>query len=493
MAIEDAVAVDPRSSVDGIASAQAESDSSTARGDIPRGPAQHRRSLSVSERKVLLFSVDVLLLLLLGYGLSRDHLGPGNFPGLALLFAIPWVIFSQIAGLYELSTAAREKATLRALSVTGVTFGLSLILAWYIWPYVTSRSKLLIFALAACVAIGLWRLIYIKLFGAAHFERRVLIVGAGSACQTLLRAVHSNEGHGVNVIGLLDDDRAKVGSEVEGVSVLGDSTIMWPVVSDESVEEVVLAVDHPRADALFQGLGVCYEHSIAVSLMPSLYEEVTGQVPVEHMGPHWFGSVRLGRSGGGMSFALKRFVDLVLGTVAVILTLPIVIIVAGLVKLTSKGPIFHTQERVGLHGKPFRIIKFRTMRVDAEKAGVAMWAEPEDPRATSVGRWLRRTHLDELPQFYLVLKGDMSLVGPKPERPEFVPQFEATIPLYRARYSMRPGIAGWAQMHYPYGASVGDALAKLRYDLYYVKNWSLLLDATILMHTAARGFGRRGR
>ena len=493
MAIEDAVAVDPRSSVSGIASAQAEPDVSPALGEILWGAAQHRRSLAISERKILLFTVDVLLLLLLGYGLSWDRTGPGNFPGLALLFAIPWVILSQISGLYELSTAAREKATLRALFATGVMFGLTLILAFYFWPFFSSRPKMLYFVLAACVAIGLWRLAYIRLLGAAHFERRVLVVGAGSACQTLLRAVRSNEGHGVNVIGLLDDDRTKVGKEVEGIPVLGDSTIMWPVVSDESVEEVVLAVDHPTATALFQGLGVCYEHSIAVSLMPSLYEEVTGQVPVEHMGPHWFGSVRLGRSGGGMSFALKRLIDMVLGTIAAILTLPIVIIVALLVKLTSKGPVFHTQERVGLHGKPFRIIKFRTMRVDAEKAGVPIWAEPEDPRATSVGRWLRRTHLDELPQFYLVVKGDMSLVGPRPERPEFVRQHEASIPLYRARYSMRPGIAGWAQIHYPYGASVGDALAKLRYDLYYVKNWSPLLDSTILMRTATRVFGLRGR
>jgi lipopolysaccharide/colanic/teichoic acid biosynthesis glycosyltransferase len=133
------------------------------------------------------------------------------------------------------------------------------------------------------------------------------------------------------------------------------------------------------------------------------------------------------------------------------------------------------------------------MSVDAEKPDEAIWAEPDDPRATRVGRWLRRTHLDELPQFFLVVKGDMSLVGPRPERPEFVYELEANIPLYRARYSMRPGIAGWAQIHYPYGASVEDALAKLRYDLYYVKNWSPFLDTTIMMRTAARVFGFRGR
>ncbi|HEV3310241.1 MAG TPA: sugar transferase [Chloroflexota bacterium] len=492
MRVEDAV------SVERVSTMRMLSERASAAGVAPSldrlsWSARRRHSLAISERRILLFGMDVLLLVLVGYGLSWDRLGPGNFPGLALLFAIPWVVFSQIAGLYDLSTAARERATLRALAATSALFDLTLILMWVVHPYVTSRPKLLIFALAASAAIGMWRLAYIRLFGAAHFERRVLVVGAGTATKDLLRAVHGHDGHGVSVVGLLDDERAKVGTIIDGVPVLGSTAMMWAVVSDLMVEEVVLAVNAPSGSGLYEGLGACYEHSIPVSMMPSLYEEVTGQVPVEHMGPHWFGSVQLGRSGGGMSFALKRIIDVVLGTVAVIVTLPVTILISLIVKLTSTGPIFHIQERVGLHGRPFRIIKFRTMSVDAEKPDEAIWAEPDDPRATRVGRWLRRTHLDELPQFFLVVKGDMSLVGPRPERPEFVYELEANIPLYRARYSMRPGIAGWAQIHYPYGASVEDALAKLRYDLYYVKNWSPFLDTTIMMRTAARVFGFRGR
>jgi exopolysaccharide biosynthesis polyprenyl glycosylphosphotransferase len=454
---------------------------------------QHRRSLALSERRILLLVMDVVLLLLVGYGISWDTKGPGNFPGLALLFAIPWLFLTQITGLYELSTAARERATLRALSTTSALFAMALILAWVIHPYFASRPKLLIFALGAPAAIGLWRFAYIRLFGEAHFQRRVLVIGAGSASKALLRAIHSCDGHGVSVIGLLDDDRSKLATSLEGVPVLGDSSQMWPVVSNMSVEEVVLAINQPTSSSLYQGLGTCYEHSIAVSLMPQLYEEVTGQVPVEHMGPHWFGSVQLGRSGGGISFALKRIIDITLGLVAVVVTLPLVLILAALIKLTSKGPILHRQERVGLHGRPFKIVKFRTMKVDAEKPGEAVWAELDDPRATGVGRWLRRTHLDELPQFYLVVKGDMSLVGPRPERPEFVSELESMLPLYRARYSMRPGIAGWAQIHYAYGASVDDALAKLRYDLYYVKNWTPVLDTAIMVRTITRVFGLRGR
>jgi exopolysaccharide biosynthesis polyprenyl glycosylphosphotransferase len=490
--------------------------------------APYRRSLDLSERRVLLVVMDVLLLLLVGYGISWDTRGPGNFPGLALLFAIPWLFLTQITGLYDLSTASRPKATLTALATTTALFDLVLLVTWFVvgtstvhfhlvhghWVtvqhyvpahggdarafktelyYFISRPKLFIFMLAGPAVIGLWRLIYIHFFGAAHFQRKVLIVGAGTAAATLLHAIRANEGHGIAVMGLIDDDPAKQHAAVDGFRVLGDSARMWPLVSDMSVEEVVLAINQPSSPSLYQGLGTCYEHSIAVSLMPQMYEEVTGQVPVEHMGPHWFGSVQLGRSGGSIAFAFKRIVDIALGLIAVIVTLPVALVLAVIIKLTSKGSIFHRQERVGLHGKPFNIVKFRTMREDAEKPGEAVWAELDDPRATAVGRWLRRTHLDELPQFYLVVKGDMSLVGPRPERPEFVRELESTLPLYRARYSMRPGIAGWAQIHYPYGASVDDALAKLRYDLYYVKNWTPLLDTSIMVRTITRVIGLRGR
>jgi len=508
MRIEDASAIGQREAFPGPT--EALSPEAQARSAVSgRLWTSHaRRSLAVSERRVLLIGLDLLVLLLVGYGLSWDSHGPGNFPGLALLFAIPWVVFAQIAGLYDLSTAAREKASLRSLAAATALFDLTLLLAWFVigtsithvpgtdhsvTHYFISRTKLFIFMVAGPAAIGLWRLVYIRFFGAAHFQRRVLVVGAGSAAATLLRAIVKNEGHGVIVTGIVDDDPSKIGGMVAGVPILGDSSAMWPLVSNLMVEEVVLAVNQPSSPALYQGLGTCYEHGIAVSLMPRLYEEVTGQVPVEDMGPHWFGSVQLGKSGGGMSFAVKRIVDLVLGTVAVVVTFPLVAIIALIVKLSSRGPVLHSQERVGLHGRPFRIIKFRTMHTGAEKPGEAIWADLDDPRATRVGRWLRRMHLDELPQFFLVVKGDMSLVGPRPERPEFVHELEETIPLYRARYSMRPGIAGWAQIHYPYGASVGDALAKLQYDLYCVKNWTPVLDVAIMVRTVTKVIGFRGR
>ncbi len=462
---------------------------------LPAWQADHRRSLAVSERRILLVLMDVLVLLLIGYGLSWDKIGPGAFPGLAIVFSIPWLVFGQISGIYDLATAARPQKSIQALTATSIAFDLTLLLIFFLHgsPFFISRPKLIIFAIAGPMAIGLWRFTYIRMFGAVHFQRRVLVIGAGAAGATLLRAVRSRQGHGINVVGILDDDPNKHGAEVEGSRVLGSSEAMWPLISELQVEEVVLALNQPSSEALYQGLGTCYEHSIAVSMMPRLYEEVTGQVPVEFMGPHWFGSVQLGRSGGGMAFAVKRIIDVVAASLALIILLPVIALIAVLVRLSSRGPILHRQHRMGLHGHPFEIVKFRTMRADAEAPGKPVWATLDDPRATSIGRWLRRTHLDELPQLFQVVRGDMSLVGPRPERPEFVAELEHNIPLYRARYSMRPGIAGWAQLHYPYGASVEDALAKLRYDLYYVKNWNPFLDSAILMRTLARVLLLRGR
>jgi exopolysaccharide biosynthesis polyprenyl glycosylphosphotransferase len=455
--------------------------------------SQKRPSLAISERRLLLIVTDVLLIVAIGYALAWDSRGPGNFPGLALPLALYWLALGQIMGTYDLTTAARPRACLSAVLRTAVAFAVSFLLLDFFVHYLIARPKVIMLVLAVPLLIGLWRLAYIRLFGAAHFQRKVLVVGAGAAGLTLLRAVRRHPGHGVAVIGILDDDASKLGGTVEGVPVVGGSSAMWPLVEELRIEEVVIATNQAPTEALLQGLGTCYEHSIAVSHMPSLYEEVTGQVPVEFMGPHWFGAVQLSRAGGGISVASKRLLDILLSGLALLLLAPVILILGLIVRLSSKGPVLHRQDRIGLHGKPFTILKFRTMRADAELPGEPIWASLDDPRATKIGRWLRRTHLDELPQFLLVVKGDMSLVGPRPERPEFVRDLERAIPLYRARYSVRPGIAGWAQLNYPYGASVEDALAKLRYDLYYVKNRSTMLDLAIIGGTLTRVFGMRGR
>ncbi len=455
--------------------------------------SQHRPSLAISERRLLLLFMDMAVILFIGFALSWDRYGPGDFPGIALPLAVVWVLIGQVMGIYDLAIAARPRQCFLGLTRTAATFGLGLTVLFIAYPFVISRPKILMLAIGAPIMVGIWRAGYIRFFGAIHFQRRVLVIGAGAAASTLLGAIHRHPGHGISVVGLLDDNPQKIGAFVHGIPVLGDSSRMWPIVSEERVEEVVLAINQPPSESVLQSLGACYEHSIAVSPMPLLYEEVTGQVPVEFMGPHWIGSVQLGRTGGGISVAVKRLVDIVFSGTAILLTLPFTLLIALIIKLSSRGPVFHRQERIGLHGKPFQIVKFRTMRMNAERPGEAIWATQSDPRVTGVGRWLRKTHLDELPQLFLVVKGDMSLVGPRPERPQFDRNLEESIPLYRARYSVRPGLTGWAQLNYPYGASVEDALAKLRYDLFYVKHKGLILDTSILTRTLTRFTWMRGR
>jgi len=458
-----------------------------------RAAPVRRSSLALSERRLLLAGMDILVLVLLARLVVQQEPGNGSWLLLAVSVAGAWFGAGQITSMYDLHTAARLRPCLRAVAQTAAIVVVFLVFLFFTKPYFMSRPKLVDLAIGGPLVITLWRLAYLRFLGSAHFMRRVLVVGAGSSGRSLLDAVHRSQGHGVSVVGILDDDPSLHGMRIDDVAVLGGSARIWQLVGTLGVEEVVLAVSRPTNDALFEGLATCYERGIAVTLMPHLYEEVAHQVPVEHVGRHWLGAVPLSRPGGGVYEALKRLVDVMVASLGVVLTMPIMVIVAVVVRLSSPGPILFRQTRVGHRGEEFEIIKFRTMHTDAERPGEVLWATRDDPRATTAGKWLRRTHLDELPQLVLVLTGRMSLVGPRPERPEFVRELEQQISLYAARYSVRPGVTGWAQIQYPYGSSTSDALAKLRYDLYYVKHRSLLLDVRIIARTLTRVVGMRGR
>lgn len=460
---------------------------------VPRAAPVRPYSLALSERRLLLAGLDILVLVLLARLVVQQEPGNGSWSLLAVSVAGAWFVAGQVTSMYDLHIAARLRPCLRAIAQTAAIVMAFLLFLFFTKPYFMSRPKLVDLAFGGPMVIALWRLAYLHFLGSAHFMRRVLVLGAGTSCRSLLEVVNRSQGHGVSVVGILDDDPSLHGRRIEDVSVLGGSSRIWQLVSSLGVEEVVLAVSRPTNEALFEGLATCYERGIAVTLMPHLYEEVARQVPVEHVGRHWLGAVPLTHAGGGVYEALKRLVDVVVASLGMILTAPIMVIVALAIRVSSPGPVLFRQTRVGRHGEEFEIIKFRTMIVDAEQPGEVLWATRDDPRATALGKWFRRTHLDELPQLFLVLNGRMSLVGPRPERPEFVRELEKQIPLYAARYSVRPGVTGWAQIQYPYGSSISDALAKLRYDLYYVKHRSLILDVRIIARTLARVFGMRGR
>jgi exopolysaccharide biosynthesis polyprenyl glycosylphosphotransferase len=232
--------------------------------------------------------------------------------------------------------------------------------------------------------------------------------------------------------------------------------------------------------------GVAFDH------LASVYEEYTGKIAVENLRPSWLIFSEGFRRGRGLA-VLKRLIDIVTASIGLVIGAPIMLLLAVAVKLTSPGPALYHQRRVGLQGREFTVHKFRTMRQDAEALTGPVWASKEgDSRVTPIGRWLRRARLDELPQLWNVLKGEMSFVGPRPERPEFVSDLTHQIPFYRQRHVVRPGLTGWAQVRYTYGASTEDALQKLQYDLYYIKNLSLSLDFLIVVDTIKTVILRRG-
>ncbi|MBM4431603.1 MAG: sugar transferase, partial [Chloroflexi bacterium] len=303
-------------------------------------------------------------------------------------------------------------------------------------------------------------------------------------------------GSGYQAVGFVDDDPAKANTQVAGLPVLGNRYDLRRLVDEYRVDLVVLSITysneiHPE---LLQSLLDCRELGQRLLPMATLYEQLTGRVPVEHAGGNLHVLLPLQDSATCRLFAAcKRLMDLISGAVGLIAVALLAPWVAAANALWSPGPLFYRQTRVGRRGRPFQVYKFRSMIPAAEAEGGAVWAGEGDPRVTRVGRFLRRTRLDELPQVWNVLKGEMSLVGPRPERPEFVASLVAHVPYYQARHAVRPGITGWAQVRYGYGSSVEDARVKLEYDLYYIKHQSLYLELSILAKTAAVMLGLRGR
>ena len=257
---------------------------------------------------------------------------------------------------------------------------------------------------------------------------------------------------------------------------------MEDIINKEKADKIVVSLSERRGVFPVKDVLNCKFNGVDVVDAPSFYEEMTGKLLIEEITPSWF-IFSDGFRITPLKRNIKRVSDIFFSSIGLVFSLPLLPFIALAIKINSPGPIFFKQLRVGEREKPFTLYKFRTMHPDAEKVSGAVWAKKEDPRITSVGKFLRKIRLDEFPQFYNVLKGDMSIVGPRPERPEFVEQLKKVIPYYSQRHFVRPGISGWAQIRYPYGSSVSDALEKLRYDLFYVKHMSLFLDVMVIMET----------
>jgi exopolysaccharide biosynthesis polyprenyl glycosylphosphotransferase len=487
------------------------SGSAAGRGSLPEAAAPGAGfkdtalphwGLRLSERRVLLLAGDVLcaslgLLLALwlwtltsGARFSLDYLASK-----AIWYALlvpGWLLLNS--SLYDLRRAAFWSTTLAGLlSAAGV--GLVLYgLIYFLAPLGLLPRLVVLYFVVATVALGwAWRLVYIRVFVSTHFQRRALVIGAGWAGRAIIHALSEFQGWHYSVVGLIDDDPQKRGQTVEGVPVLGGHEQLLATAHAAQASELILAVTGPVRGELFQALLDCQTHGYPVVRVLSLYEQITGRVPIEHLEADWLVTSFMDRVRLDSFFVVaQRLLDLAGGLLGLALLLLVLPPVALAIRLESRGPIFYRQMRAGRGGRPFRVLKFRTMIDQAEADGHARWATAGDERVTRVGRFLRRARLDELPQVWNVLRGDMSLVGPRPERPELITLLEQQIPFYRARLLVKPGLTGWAQINYGYGRSVDDAQVKLEYDLYYIEHQSLWLELIILFRTITVVLGMKG-
>ncbi len=342
------------------------------------------------------------------------------------------------------------------------------------------RSNLLYGMALAVIGLILLRILLGKTLGSQAFKRRIVVLGAGLRAQRL-KTMAQTPGAAFVVVGYVSMSEAnRVIPEAiarDAIYNLADHVVLL------NASEVVLALEERRNALPLKDLLRIKTTGVHVNEISTFLERETGRVDLDSVNPSWLIFYDGFSSGRMLSGVFKRLFDIAASLILIVLTVPLVLVTAIAIKLESKGPVLYRQRRVGLYNVGFDIVKLRSMRVDAEVNGKAVWAEKDDPRITRVGRIIRKLRIDELPQAWAVLKGELSFVGPRPERPHFVDDLEQQLPYYAERHTVKPGITGWAQINYPYGASIEDSRQKLEYDLYYAKNYSPFLDLLILLQT----------
>lgn len=466
---------------------------------------EHRFRLRFVERQALLLFGDFLagILALIGalylWGSQARWLGFSvrflldRVPGWFYLLPLVWLFL--LMELYDIHKAASLSDTLQGI-ITAALIGSVLYLAVYFTstPESLPRTGVAGFVIFAVVATFAWRYLYIQVLTSEKFLRRVLLVGGGVSGKILLESFNRLDPKPFNIIGIIDDDPRKNGRTIAGFEVLGDSQKLLDLVREENITDIIVAITGVIQGRTFQALLDAQGLGVEIIRMPVAYEDLNHRVPIRILEADWILRSFVDDTGvsGYYRFG-KRLIDLLGSLVGTLLFLIILPFVAAAVLLDTGPPIFYLQERMGRLGKPYRIIKFRTMVQDAEEEGEPQWARENDQRVTKVGKFLRRTHLDEFPQFLNVLKGEMSLVGPRSERPELVADLQKQVPFYRARLLVKPGVTGWAQINYGYPETIEGTIDKLEYDLYYIKHRSIMLDLRIILRTPATVIGFKGK
>jgi sugar transferase (PEP-CTERM system associated) len=376
----------------------------------------------------------------------------------------------------------RRELVLRLIQALGLAW-MALALMFYLFPQLMiGRGVALLTLPLALMLMVSWRISIHWFLGHPDFGERILIVGSGQLAVEVARQVIDRPDAGYRIVGFVGTDSDLLGKSLINPRVIAMTSELAQVVKRENVDRIVVAMGERRGQLpTEQLLKLSLAGTVSIEEGASFSERVTGRVSLSMLRPSWLIFSGRGRQARIPGIA-RSVVHRVVALIGAILSLPIVLLTAILIKLDSHGPIFYRQERVGENGRPFTLLKFRSMRVDAEEAG-PVWARKDDDRVTRMGRIIRKIRVDEIPQFWNILRGEMNFVGPRPERPHFVSQLASEIPYYEQRHLIPPGLTGWAQIKYPYGASIEDARQKLQYDLFYVKNQSLILDAIILFET----------
>ncbi|MCL4530890.1 MAG: sugar transferase [Chloroflexi bacterium] len=410
------------------------------------------------------------------------------------LLPLGWLLL--MVELYEPHTASNWRRTLRGIAIAAFV-GIAIYALVFILnqdPGYLPRIVVGAFILLASFLTLIWRAAYIRLYTSSGLQRRMLIVGAGKAGLTLARVYQKLNPPPFSIIGFIDDDPKKSKRAYEGIPVLGSSRHLLEIIDRYRISDLVMSITGEVEGTTFQTILDAQEQGVEVTRMPILYEEIAQRVPIHHLESDWLIRSFVDQLRISVTYEVfKRLLDIVGGLAGLsmfILTFPFIAIATA---IDSGVPIIYAQTRLGKGGRVFRIYKYRTMHQDAEADGEAKLAEENDPRVTRVGNFLRRTRLDELPQFWNVLHGEMSLVGPRPERPSLVKEFQKEIPFYRARLLVKPGLAGWAQINYGYVANVTETAVKLEYDLYYIKHRSFMMDLMIVLRTVGTALSMKGR
>ncbi len=476
-------------------------------------------SFKLSERRIIFITVDLLLLMfsvLLALGVWCYRGGKEfGIPFLVSQFHwfvfLPglWLLINIATNAYRLESFGHIRKSMHTLfSAFVIIFLFYSLIYFFSPPQSLPRGVVLYHGSASFLLLMLWRSLYYRLALHPTFKRRVLILGAGDTGQMIGRMIEAQLDLHYELLGFVAEGSADAGrptreKKEDGSSsdqparsgrVLGTTRELVPLVKEHKISEIILAPESGLGDEAFRALLASQEQGVTIIPMPVLYEQMTGRVPSNHIGANWYVALPLNNpESEGFYPIFKRLLDIGVAFVGGTLFLLLFPIIYTAIRMDSEGPVFYSQVRIGKGGRFFRTWKLRTMIIDAEKTGEAVWAKSRDPRITRVGKWLRRARIDEFPQFLNILMGEMSAVGPRPERPEFVSELEKQIPFYRLRHGVKPGMAGWAMIHQDYAGTVEDVLVRLQYDLYYIKYQSIGLDLFILLQTFGKLLRLTGR